>query len=141
MEGGGEHWDIVSLPAEAEAGDLLGREPGQWLVGRCLWLWRAAPRAEGDPAPAQLVGALPAAAGARHRRLFQGGVVPHLHARPAARNALYLRRIGLRRHLGWRRLHGARRHRRRPGKPHVSARSLAWPDNPPISGSRLGAIW
>jgi hypothetical protein len=31
MEGGGEHWDIVSLPAEAEAGDLLGREPGQWL--------------------------------------------------------------------------------------------------------------
>jgi predicted phage terminase large subunit-like protein len=31
MEGGGEQWDIVSLPAEAEAGDLLGREPGQWL--------------------------------------------------------------------------------------------------------------
>jgi hypothetical protein len=31
MEGGGERWDIVSLPAEAEAGDLLGREPGQWL--------------------------------------------------------------------------------------------------------------
>ena len=31
MERGGEHWDIVSLPAEAEAGDLLGREPGQWL--------------------------------------------------------------------------------------------------------------
>src|SRR5260370_20562586 len=31
MESGGERWDIVSLPAEAEAGDLLGREPGQWL--------------------------------------------------------------------------------------------------------------
>jgi predicted phage terminase large subunit-like protein len=31
MECGGERWDIVSLPAEAEAGDLLGREPGQWL--------------------------------------------------------------------------------------------------------------
>ena len=31
MERGGERWDIVSLPAEAEAGDLLGREPGQWL--------------------------------------------------------------------------------------------------------------
>jgi len=31
MEGGGERWDIVSLPAEAEAGDLLGRQPGQWL--------------------------------------------------------------------------------------------------------------
>src|SRR6266446_103305 len=31
MERGGEAWDIVSLPAEAEAGDLLGRTPGQWL--------------------------------------------------------------------------------------------------------------
>jgi hypothetical protein len=31
MESGGEQWDIVSLPAEAEAGDLLGRRPGQWL--------------------------------------------------------------------------------------------------------------
>jgi predicted phage terminase large subunit-like protein len=31
MERGGERWDIVSLPAEAEAGDLLGRTPGQWL--------------------------------------------------------------------------------------------------------------
>src|SRR3981189_1313807 len=31
MERGGERWDIVSLPAEAEAGDLLGRDPGQWL--------------------------------------------------------------------------------------------------------------
>jgi hypothetical protein len=31
MESGGERWHIVSLPAEAEAGDLLGREPGQWL--------------------------------------------------------------------------------------------------------------
>src|ERR1700704_6661510 len=30
-ERGGEPWEIVSLPAEAEAGDLLGREPGQWL--------------------------------------------------------------------------------------------------------------
>ena len=31
MERGGEPWDIVSLPAEAEPGDLLGRTPGQWL--------------------------------------------------------------------------------------------------------------
>ena len=31
MERGGEPWEIVSLPAEAEAGDLLGRTPGQWL--------------------------------------------------------------------------------------------------------------
>ncbi len=31
MERGGEAWDIVSLPTEAEAGDLLGRTPGQWL--------------------------------------------------------------------------------------------------------------
>ena len=31
MEHGGERWDIVSLPAEAEVNDLLGREPGQWL--------------------------------------------------------------------------------------------------------------
>ena len=30
-ERGGEPWDIVSLPAEAEPGDLLGRTPGQWL--------------------------------------------------------------------------------------------------------------
>src|ERR1700730_16050000 len=33
-----------------------------------------------------------------------------------------------RRHLAWRRLHGARRYRRRPRKPHVSARSVAGPD-------------
>jgi hypothetical protein len=31
MACGGERWEIVSLPAEAKAGDLLGREPGQWL--------------------------------------------------------------------------------------------------------------
>jgi predicted phage terminase large subunit-like protein len=31
MARGGEAWDIVSLPAEAEADDLLGRAPGQWL--------------------------------------------------------------------------------------------------------------
>jgi predicted phage terminase large subunit-like protein len=30
-ERGGEPWEIVSLPAEAEASDLLGRTPGQWL--------------------------------------------------------------------------------------------------------------
>jgi predicted phage terminase large subunit-like protein len=32
MESGGEHWDVVSLPAIAEDNDLLGREPG-----RALW--------------------------------------------------------------------------------------------------------
>jgi predicted phage terminase large subunit-like protein len=31
MARGGEAWDIVSLPAEAEPGDLLGRAPGEWL--------------------------------------------------------------------------------------------------------------
>jgi predicted phage terminase large subunit-like protein len=31
MERGGEQWEIVSLPGEAEAGDLLGRKPGEWL--------------------------------------------------------------------------------------------------------------
>jgi hypothetical protein len=31
MERGGEQWEIVSLPAEAEAGDLLGRKQGEWL--------------------------------------------------------------------------------------------------------------
>jgi len=31
MECGGERWEIVSLPAEAEPGDLLGRKPGEWL--------------------------------------------------------------------------------------------------------------
>src|SRR5947209_17716889 len=97
-------------------------------VGRCLWLRRLLAPREGDPAPAQLVGALPAAAGTGNRRLFQGRVVSHLHARAAARNAQYLWRIRLRRHLAWWRLHGARRYRRRPGKPDVSARSLAGPD-------------
>jgi hypothetical protein len=29
MECGGERWEIVSLPAEAEPGDLLGRKPGE----------------------------------------------------------------------------------------------------------------
>jgi predicted phage terminase large subunit-like protein len=31
MERGGAHWDIVSLPAEAEPNDPLGRAPGEWL--------------------------------------------------------------------------------------------------------------
>src|SRR6185312_6278773 len=31
MQRGGDHWDVVSLPAEAEYGDLLGRKPGEWL--------------------------------------------------------------------------------------------------------------
>src|SRR5712691_274643 len=97
-------------------------------VGRRVWLWRLLAPREGDSAAAQLVGALPAAAGARNRRLFQGRVVPHLHERAAAPNAQYLWWLRLRRHLGWRRLHGARRYRRRSRKPHVSARSLAGPD-------------
>ncbi len=31
MESGGEHWEVVSLPAIAEDRDLLGRKPGQAL--------------------------------------------------------------------------------------------------------------
>jgi predicted phage terminase large subunit-like protein len=31
MERGGEPWEIISLPAEAEVGDPLGRQPGEWL--------------------------------------------------------------------------------------------------------------
>ena len=31
MASGGETWDVVSLPAEAEEGDELGREVGEWL--------------------------------------------------------------------------------------------------------------
>ena len=30
-QSGGERWEIVSLPAEAEGGDALGRQPGEWL--------------------------------------------------------------------------------------------------------------
>src|SRR5262245_44819982 len=97
-------------------------------MGRCVWLRRLPAPREGDAAAAQLVGPLPTAAGTRNRRLFQGGVVPHLYERAAAPNAQYLWRIRLRRHLGWRRLHRARRYRRRSRKPYVSARSLAGTD-------------
>lgn len=31
MAKGGDKWDVVSLPAIAEANDLLGRRPGEWL--------------------------------------------------------------------------------------------------------------
>ena len=31
MEAGGERWNIVSLPAQAEPSDPLGRKPGEWL--------------------------------------------------------------------------------------------------------------
>jgi predicted phage terminase large subunit-like protein len=31
MARGGDRWEVVSLPAEAEAGDLLGRRPGEML--------------------------------------------------------------------------------------------------------------
>jgi predicted phage terminase large subunit-like protein len=31
MERGGDQWEILSLPAQAEAGDPLGRETGEWL--------------------------------------------------------------------------------------------------------------
>jgi hypothetical protein len=33
MESGGEHWEVVSLPAEAEPNDPLGREVGEFLWG------------------------------------------------------------------------------------------------------------
>jgi hypothetical protein len=32
-ESGGEHWEVVSLPAEAEPNDPLGREVGEMLWG------------------------------------------------------------------------------------------------------------
>jgi hypothetical protein len=31
MAAGGEHWHVLSLPAEAEPDDPLGRQPGEWL--------------------------------------------------------------------------------------------------------------
>ena len=31
MANGGDTWEILSLPAEAEEGDPLGRKPGEWL--------------------------------------------------------------------------------------------------------------
>jgi predicted phage terminase large subunit-like protein len=31
MAAGGEHWEVLSLPAEAESDDPLGRAPGEWL--------------------------------------------------------------------------------------------------------------
>ncbi|MDD5486883.1 MAG: phage terminase large subunit, partial [Dehalococcoidales bacterium] len=31
MKNGGEQWEVISLPAEAEENDALGREPGEWL--------------------------------------------------------------------------------------------------------------
>ena len=31
MERGGDKWDILALPAEAEENDPLGRKPGEWL--------------------------------------------------------------------------------------------------------------
>lgn len=31
MQRGGDRWEILSLPAEAEANDPLGRKPGEWL--------------------------------------------------------------------------------------------------------------
>ena len=33
MASGGEHWEVVSLPAEAEPNDPLGREVGEMLWG------------------------------------------------------------------------------------------------------------
>src|SRR5258707_8906984 len=116
MESGGERWDIVSLPAEAEPGDLLGREPGQWL-------WDDA-YGYGERLREEKATQLPR----NWSALYQQRPAPDTVERAAASNAQHLWRIGLRRHLGWRRLHRARRYRRRPGKPHVSARSLAGAD-------------
>jgi predicted phage terminase large subunit-like protein len=31
MKSGGEQWEIVNLPAQAEENDVLGRQPGEWL--------------------------------------------------------------------------------------------------------------
>lgn len=31
MKTGGDRWEVLSLPAEAEDGDPLGRKPGEWL--------------------------------------------------------------------------------------------------------------
>jgi hypothetical protein len=60
MARGREAWDIVSLPAEAEAGDLLGRAPGQWLWDDA---YGYADFLRQEKAATQLIGALPGAAG------------------------------------------------------------------------------
>ena len=87
MERGGERWDIVSLPAEAEAGDLLGREPGQWLWDDAYGYGDFLRHEKATQLPRNWSALLPAAAGAGNRRLFQGGMVSSLHVRAAARNA------------------------------------------------------
>ena len=43
MNRGGDHWDILSLAAEAEYDDPLGRQPGEWLWDDGLRLWQVSP--------------------------------------------------------------------------------------------------
>ena len=79
MKKGGDRWEVLSLPAEAEEGDILGRNVGDFLwdddYGYGDFL-----RHEKRTQPARnWVSALPAAAGAGVRRLLQGGVAEALH--------------------------------------------------------------
>src|ERR1700728_1473234 len=94
-------------------------------VGRRLWLCLVPAPREGNAAAAQLVGPLPATTGSRDRTYFNADWVPHLYVGAAPRNAQRLWRVGLRRDIARRRLHGARGDRGRSGEPHASPRPVA----------------
>ena len=80
---------VISIPAIAEADDVLGRKPGEYLwddpdgynYGEFL---RARQR---EIHPDDVVGALPAAAGPRGRRVFQGRVASPLYDGPGRGHA------------------------------------------------------
>jgi hypothetical protein len=73
MESGGEHWEVVSLPAIAEDRDLLGRKPGQ-----ALWPARfdeAALAAKKNAQSPLVVGHVPATAHSARREAVSQGLV------------------------------------------------------------------
>src|SRR5258708_40316703 len=98
MERGGERWDIVSLPAEAEPGDLLGRERGQWLWDDAYGYGERLREEKATQLPRNWSALYQQRPAPDTGDYFKAEWVPHLHERAAASNAQHLWRIGLRRH-------------------------------------------
>jgi hypothetical protein len=117
MAAGGEPWEVLSIPAVAEENDPLGRPPGEPLWPE--WFTR----------PAQVVLALPAASGARRRRLLPARLDALVQQGPDAETHADLRRLGLCDQRGQRRLHGPRRDRRRSQRRYLHPRPVATADD------------
>ena len=114
MATGGEQWHVISLPAEAEADDPLGREPGAWLWDEGPYGYGAVLRREKAVQPPRNWSALYQQRPAPEEGdYFKAEWLKPYDIAPPRETAADLRRQRLRGDAGRRRLHRARRRRHR----------------------------